>query len=324
MSKFLNISTDTTLGGNSPSDETVSSQKALKTYIDAHSSGSPSWGSITGTLSNQTDLQNELNNKADDSAVMKLTGNQTAAGVKTFTNGIVSNASIGVNNSSVLLRQGSNYYYFLDRTDLATSETTPDAVKYEIMIARANNGDNLGQLLWCQTTGGEYFTDLSVHRKVNGTEKSASLRVAINSSGVAYTSAPNPTLDTTSSTEIDTVGARNTKLQDYVPTSSLSTCHVVIETYVNGSSWYRIYDDGWCEQGGQVSYLDGTGFRTVTYLKPFLNEPNVVVTQKGSYYASTYSGQHTDNVQVSTATYCTIYVDSNIPYRNWQACGYIS
>ena len=39
MTKFLNISTDTTLGGNSPSDETVSSQKALKTYIDAHSGG---------------------------------------------------------------------------------------------------------------------------------------------------------------------------------------------------------------------------------------------------------------------------------------------
>lgn len=34
MTKFLNISVDDTLGGASPSDETVSSQKALKTYID--------------------------------------------------------------------------------------------------------------------------------------------------------------------------------------------------------------------------------------------------------------------------------------------------
>ena len=34
-SKFLNLSTDTTLGGNVPSDEIVSSQKALKTYIDS-------------------------------------------------------------------------------------------------------------------------------------------------------------------------------------------------------------------------------------------------------------------------------------------------
>lgn len=98
----------------------------------------------------------------------------------------------------------------------------------------------------------------------------------------------------------------------------------VIQTYVNGLSWYRVWSDGWCEQGGQVSNSDGSGFRTVTYLKPYINEPNVVVTQKGSYYGAGYSGQHTDNVQVSTPTYCTIYVDGNIPYRNWRACGYIN
>lgn len=34
MTKFFNISTDTTLGGNSPSDTTVSSQKAIKTALD--------------------------------------------------------------------------------------------------------------------------------------------------------------------------------------------------------------------------------------------------------------------------------------------------
>ena len=34
MTKFLNISTDNTLGGSSPSDETVSSQKAIKDYVD--------------------------------------------------------------------------------------------------------------------------------------------------------------------------------------------------------------------------------------------------------------------------------------------------
>lgn len=33
-SKFLNISTDDTLGGNSPSDDIVSSQKAIKTALD--------------------------------------------------------------------------------------------------------------------------------------------------------------------------------------------------------------------------------------------------------------------------------------------------
>ena len=63
MSKFLNISTDNTLGGNSSADNIVSSQKAVKDYVDAHSGGSPAWGNITGTLSNQADLQLALDGK---------------------------------------------------------------------------------------------------------------------------------------------------------------------------------------------------------------------------------------------------------------------
>lgn len=84
-SKFLNLSTDTTLGGNAPSDDLVSSQKAVKTAInnkqdtlvsginiktvngnsllgsgDITISGSVAWGNITGTLSNQTDLAQAL------------------------------------------------------------------------------------------------------------------------------------------------------------------------------------------------------------------------------------------------------------------------
>lgn len=39
MSKFLNISTDNTLGGSSASDEQVASQKAVKDYVDSHGGG---------------------------------------------------------------------------------------------------------------------------------------------------------------------------------------------------------------------------------------------------------------------------------------------
>lgn len=40
VNKYGGLSTDITLGGVSPSDEVVSSQKALKTYIDNHSGSS--------------------------------------------------------------------------------------------------------------------------------------------------------------------------------------------------------------------------------------------------------------------------------------------
>lgn len=31
----------------------------------------------------------------------------------------------------------------------------------------------------------------------------------------------------------------------------------IVETYVNGTSWYRVYSDGWCEQGGFFSAFVG-------------------------------------------------------------------
>jgi len=50
MTKFLNISTDNTLGGSSASDETVSSQKAIKTYIERHSLLNTATGTDSLTL----------------------------------------------------------------------------------------------------------------------------------------------------------------------------------------------------------------------------------------------------------------------------------
>jgi hypothetical protein len=46
------------------------------------------WGAITGTLSNQTDLQNALNLKANDNAVVHLAGTETITGAKTFANNV--------------------------------------------------------------------------------------------------------------------------------------------------------------------------------------------------------------------------------------------
>lgn len=122
MTKFLNISTDTTLGGNSPSDEVVSSQKAISTALatkqdtlvsgtniktvnsnsllgsgDISISAQATWGNITGTLSDQTDLKNALDAKANDNAVVHLANDETITGAKTFTSG----------GSNVIITRGS-------------------------------------------------------------------------------------------------------------------------------------------------------------------------------------------------------------------------
>ena len=60
------------------------------------------WGSITGTLANQTDLQNALNLKATDSLVVHLAGTETITGTKTFSNP-------SKNDGGILLQNGSSY-----------------------------------------------------------------------------------------------------------------------------------------------------------------------------------------------------------------------
>ena len=52
MTKFLNISTDNTLGGSSASDEIVSSQKAIKAYADTKLSTSDIVSSVSSSSTN--------------------------------------------------------------------------------------------------------------------------------------------------------------------------------------------------------------------------------------------------------------------------------
>ena len=38
--------------------------------------------------------------------------------------------------------------------------------------------------------------------------------------------------------------------------------------YSSGSSWYRVYSDGWIEQGGVITYATGYDIhQTITFLK---------------------------------------------------------
>ena len=65
-SKFLNLDIDTTLGGSNASDTKVASQKAIKTYVDAHSGGTPAFVNITGDPYDNTNLASALNAKVSD------------------------------------------------------------------------------------------------------------------------------------------------------------------------------------------------------------------------------------------------------------------
>ena len=101
---------------------------------------------------------------------------------------------------------------------------------------------------------------------------------------------------------------------------NLVDIYPVIETYQNGNSWYRIYSDGWCEQGGSLS-VNGTV--SVVYLQPFASSAySLIITvntndNTGNYVTINGSGW-ISKTSTGFSTYC-----SATSYKEWFACGYI-
>lgn len=112
-----------------------------------------------------------------------------------------------------------------------------------------------------------------------------------------------------------TAGITSEQLNAKVDISSLSECQVIIETYVNGDSWYRVWSDGWIEQGGIKTSTSQT---SITLLKQF-SDTNYTVT--GAITDSTSAtGDNSIVIGNITSSGFTIY---SVSKTRWYACGYI-
>ena len=103
--------------------------------------------------------------------------------------------------------------------------------------------------------------------------------------------------------------------------SDLSTIYPVVETYSSGSSWYRVYSDGWVEQGGISSNFSGTdSYVTVNLLKNFSNTTyTVLATTSQSYHCSVGTSDYsTSSFRLRREANSGI---GDAPAR-WYACGW--
>ena len=106
----------------------------------------------------------------------------------------------------------------------------------------------------------------------------------------------------------------------------LSNCTkpYIVETYVNGTSWYRVYSDGWCEQGANNQTSDTNGGYTVTFLKPFKNTNYNVTGMTVDCAGGTQCVKYTRKSAASISFWTTNNTTYSSMQFNWQACGYIS
>lgn len=106
---------------------------------------------------------------------------------------------------------------------------------------------------------------------------------------------------------------------------SLYSRQGIIESYVNGNSWYRKYSDGWCEQGGV--YVSTSSATLSTFLIPFKSVPTFISQFEG------------DTAELGCTGSCIYVTATQFRVRNalhggshanrygnnkWFACGYIN
>lgn len=96
----------------------------------------------------------------------------------------------------------------------------------------------------------------------------------------------------------------------------------VIESSTSGTTWYRVYNDGWVEQGGIINSV-GNETRTITLPKPMANTNYYCAcTVKGVADTGTYSLPMMSMQSVSTTqASVTLRADNNNQNVFWQVIG---
>ena len=123
---------------------------------------------------------------------------------------------------------------------------------------------------------------------------------------------------TIGSTDHETLSLNAKSVQDGSGNKFLTSGNVtayITETYKNGTSWYRVWSDGWCEQGGYNS----NNLATINLLKQYTDTNYIVITtilsesSSGNYYATKVSNKTTSNFIMA----------GNEVGSMWQTSGYV-
>ena len=117
--------------------------------------------------------------------------------------------------------------------------------------------------------------------------------------------------------DIDEIATDLNGKADVDLTNVPSSKGILTESYVNGTSWYRVYSDGWCEQGGTNTLTANSG-QTIAFLKPFITTTYTIIGVQ-------HGGDKTSNLCVTQKSTQNVTLNPNgAGDYDWQANGYIS
>ena len=265
-------------------------------------------------------IDDALNNNWDkiDSGVVNLNGTQTITGAKTFTGyttitGTGSYQSINCKNSEA------------DYANLRANQRGARLISFD------KNNQYFGYFQTFTDGGNALRGIMNVTRKLDGQIKSAGIEVQIDASGNTFGVAPTYTSNygDNSSKIVTTQYMANhwtTTKATTTSTASKARPAVVVTNYVNGTSWYRVWSDGWIEQGGQIGAVGTDRTVTVSLLKAFTTTNYFVSNTNLS--GGTGGGSDPSCNCVRTRTINNFQLSQDQSVREgiigciWSACGY--
>ena len=97
----------------------------------------------------------------------------------------------------------------------------------------------------------------------------------------------------------------------------------IVEAQRNATEWYRVWSDGWIEQGGEV-FQDNAATYVVHLLKPYINTDYFACVTLGinEFHTGSLATKHASVYNMTTTSFTT-YTTNTVGLRRkrWYACG---
>lgn len=238
----------------------------------------------------------------NNATAMHYNSSATISGDMTFTKPIISSGAFSVSQGNLTVKN-------------LTNGSSTDAV----FVINSDTNKRCGSVRFVNGSG---YNDVSITASNESGDTIQAIGIR-NTNGSVYAYCPTYTTYTDSSTKIVTTAHLTNRWITSKATTASSASKarpaVVVTNYVNGTSWYRVWSDGWIEQGGFVSNAPNNTNTTVTFLKKFSNT-------NYSALANASVMQHWANIPTKAAASMIVYVNDygnkNPSSFHWRACGY--
>lgn len=255
------------------------------------SSGTPLWCEDTNELYIGT-----------DNGIAKVGADDTSINQKVAKSGDTMTGNLNINKSNPCIQLNnlntvSGYGGVNIKSssfDYTNTSAPTENVNLDRFLFQDKNGNATGWYQQYFNTSNQLITSIGTRRNINSENKDATLNLYVDSAGGAYFSFPRCTAKAGTSS-----------------TASSARVAVIVANYKSGTSWYRVWSDGWIEQGGR------TNATSITFLKAF-SDTNYCFQY--SHIRSSNSGTEFQTGSYSTSGVTMRYDSGQSVW--WYACGY--